>query len=369
VISLTLVGRDSVTTRSDGRISRLTYRLDRSYGWNSAHGPQLPRRPGKLPPGPGGRLFDCRLNSPLGIAAGFLLSSKWVDAYAHLGFDILTYATVRSVARPAHPLPNLRFVENQQHAAVARPASGAIDALALAVSTGMPSAEPDAWRKDVRRARDRLGAGQILIVSVVGTPVPGGDGDTLAADYARCAAWAAQAGADAIEVHLACPHPEPGIGQMLFDDARLSAHVLDRVRAAVDRPVVAKLGAFRSPRLLHDSLTKLAPRVHGLVLVHGIQRRVLTEDGEPAFDGKDRVVARVVGPDAYPACTRQVQEAIAWRKAGDWHRAILAVGGITSVERAQASLREGADAVLVDTAALVDPLFAFRFRGALQTAA
>jgi dihydroorotate dehydrogenase len=64
-----------------------------------------------------------------------------------------------------------------------------------------------------------------------------------------------------------------------------------------------------------------------------------------------------------------VLELLSWRKAGAWPHAILAVGGITTVERARSLLREGADAVLVATAALFDPLFAVRFRQALTAAA
>lgn len=350
--------------------SQFAYRLDRSYAWNYTRGPSLPRRrPGKIPPGPGGRLFDYTLNSSLGIASGILLNSKWVDAYAHLGFDVLSYATVRSVARPAHPLPNYLFVENQDQTAIARSAVAAIEARMLAVSTGLPSMEPDVWRKDVRRAKDRLRRGQILIVSVVGTPVADGDVEALALDYARCATWAALAGADVIELHLVCPAREPEDGRMAYEDLRTALHVVDRVRAAVGRPLVVRLGPFRSPRTLHETLTKLAPWVHGFVLVDGIPRRVLDDDGEPAFTSRDREVARVVGPDTYAASTRHVEEAIAWRKAGEWHRAILAQGGISSIDRARLSLREGADVALVDTAALVDPLFAIRFRGSLRTAA
>jgi uncharacterized protein related to proFAR isomerase len=43
---------------------------------------------------------------------------------------------------------------------------------------------------------------------------------------------------------------------------------------------------------------------------------------------------------------------------------VLAVGGIITVERAHLSLESGANAALVATAALVDPLLAARFRGA-----
>ena len=67
--------------------------------------------------------------------------------------------------------------------------------LTLAVSMGLPSMEPEVWRKDVRRARERIGPGQLLVVSVVGTHAPGGDRDALIEDYARCAAWAQEAGA------------------------------------------------------------------------------------------------------------------------------------------------------------------------------
>lgn len=298
-----------------------------------------------------------------------MLNSKWIEAYAHLGFDILTYATVRSVARPAHSLPNIVFVENHEHAATLCSGSSAARSGTLAISLGLPSMEPEVWRKDIRRAKDRLGPGQMLVASVVGTPVAGGDAEALALDYARCAAWAAEAGADAIEVHLASPGIDPEHGPMLHEDARASAHILARIRAQVGRPIVAKLGSFRSPRALHETMTRLAPWVHGFALVHGVRRRVLDAQGRPVFEGEDREIARLVGADTYAVCSRQVEEALAWRKAGEWQRGILAIGGVTSVERARQSLRDGADAVLVDTAALADPLFAFRFRSTLQDAA
>ena len=168
-----------------------------------------------------------------------MLNSKWIEAYAHLGFDILTYATVRSVARPAHSLPNIVFVENDEHAATLCSGSSAARSGTLAISLGLPSMEPEVWRKDIRRAKDRLGPGQMLVASVVGTPVAGGDAEALALDYARCGAWAAEAGADAIEVHLASPGIDPEHGPMLHEDARASAHILARIRAQVGRPIVA----------------------------------------------------------------------------------------------------------------------------------
>ena len=314
----------------------------------------------RLPTGPGSNLLGYQVNSPIGVAAGPLLNSKWVEGYARLGFDVLTYSTVRSRFQPAHSLPNIRHVETRDQFAVAPRRPHANGSPTIAISTGTPSMDPDIWRRDMRRAKERLGPGQILIASILGTPDPGGDPESLIADYTRCAVWTAEAGADVIEVHLAAPSPFGEPGQMIYESIPLSAQILYRIRTTLSLPIVAKLGVFRTPRLLHETATKLAPWASGFALVPSIPRRVLDEDGNAAFEGREMV--DIVGASTYTVCARQVEEMIAWRKAGAWDHAILAIGGITTVERACDLLNEGATAALVDTAAIFDPLFAVRFR-------
>ncbi len=342
------------------------YRIDRSYAWNYTHAPHVPRIR-RLPLGSGAVLLGYRLNSPLGVAAGPLLNSRWVEAYARLGFDVLTYSTVRSRPQPAYALPNIRRVDNREQAAVAG-RTHANGSTTLAVSLGIPSAEPEVWRKDIHRAKERLNSGQILVVSVLGTPTAGTGPEALIADYARCALWAAEAGADVVEVHLAVPNPFGEPGQLIYEHHALAAQILYRVRTSVGVPIVAKVGLFRTPRQLHDTATKLGPWTHGFTLVHGITRRVLNEGGQAAFEGDGREWADVVGAATFPVSSRQVEEMLAWRKAGEWPHAVLAVGGISTVERAHHLLQEGANAVLVATAALFDPLFAVRFRQAAAAA-
>jgi dihydroorotate dehydrogenase len=329
--------------------------------------PKLPPRPRKLRPDPGARLFDRRVESRIGISAGPLPSSKWIEAYARLGYGLLTYKTVRTSARPAFVQPNLVFCRAGDPALVEPRAPRPVDPATVtwAISLGLPSAEPDAWRADVKRARSRMRPDQLLIVSVAGTPLPGGDEEQLAEDYARCARWAAEAGADVVEIHLSCPNTSGEHPQMVYENPPLAAHVVERVRRALGlRPVIAKLGASRSPRVLHELATRLAPWLDGFVLVNGLQRRVVKPDGTPAFPGAGRELAGVSGAAVYDQCHVQVQELIAWRKAGAWGRTILAVGGITTVERARQTLAAGAEAAMIATAALVDPLFAARFRRA-----
>ena len=342
----------------------IAWRLDRSFAWNAAHPPKLPPRPRRLPAAPPLRLFDHALECPVGIAAGPLPNSKWIEAYARLGYGLLTYKTVRTVERAAFPAPNFAFCRLGDPAVIV-PAPRRLDPAAVtwAASFGLPSAKPDLWRADVKRARGKLGPGQILIVSVAGTPAPGGDGEQLAGDYAQAARWAAEAGADVVEVHLSSPNTAGERPQMVFEDQTLSAHIVFLVRRAVgSRPIVAKLGASRSPRALHDLATALARWVDGFVLVNGLQRRVVKADGTAALPGAGRELAGIVGSEVWDSCRIQVEELCAWRKAGAWSKTILAVGGITTVERARESLAAGANAALVMTAALVDPLLAARFR-------
>ncbi|HET8578699.1 MAG TPA: hypothetical protein VFO18_16505 [Methylomirabilota bacterium] len=342
----------------------IAWRLDRSFAWNAAHVPKLPARPRKLPPGPGVRIFERRVESPLGVAAGPLPNSRWIEAYARLGYGLLTYKTVRTTARPAFVQPNVVFCRLGDPC-VAEPAPRRVDPTLVtwAVSLGLPSPDPSEWRADVMRAKSRIRPSQALIVSVAGTPTPNDGPEALADDFALCARWAADAGADVIEVHLSSPDTTSELPQMLFESPALSALIVERVRRAVGhRPVIAKLGASRSPRLLHELATRLAPWLDGFILVNGLQRKVMKAGGTPAFPGPGRELSGVSGADVYDYCRVQMEELLAWRKAGAWSRAILAVGGISTVERARAALAAGADAVMVASAALVDPLLAVRFR-------
>jgi dihydroorotate dehydrogenase (NAD+) catalytic subunit len=228
---------------------------------------------------------------------------------------------------------------------------------------GLPSPPPEAWRADIKRARAKLGAEQLLIVSVAGTATPGGDGEQLAQDYALCARWAAEAGADVVELHLGAPNSASERATMVYEDKELAGHIVERARrAAGGRPLLAKLGALSGPRALHELATRLAPWLDGFVLVGGLPRRVVTPEGKPAFPGPGRETAEVAGADLYQPCRVQIEELIAWRKAGAWDRRILAVGGLTTTARARVALESGAAAALVATAALADPLFAVRFR-------
>src|SRR5436309_15166635 len=93
------------------------YDIRRTYDWNYDRAPE----PAEVDvPQVHGEWTFCSLPvaSPLGIPAGPLLNGRWLLYYASLGFDVLTYKTVRSVHRDCYALPNLQPVRcGQLHGA------------------------------------------------------------------------------------------------------------------------------------------------------------------------------------------------------------------------------------------------------------
>jgi dihydroorotate dehydrogenase (NAD+) catalytic subunit len=188
------------------------YDIGHSYDWNYERAPQAARV--EVAECPGEWDFcGLRVNSPLGIRipAGPLLNSGWIRYYASLGFDVLTYKTVRSRYRASYEPPNLVPVEAERLEAeggVVREFRGS-EVRAWAISFGMPSRDPAVWREDVERARRGMGVGQVLVVlvvSVVASPEAGWGMEEVAHDFARCAEWARDAGAQAVEANLSCPN-------------------------------------------------------------------------------------------------------------------------------------------------------------------
>jgi hypothetical protein len=49
--------------------------------------------------------------TPIGVPAGPLLNARWIEVAAKLGFDVLTYKTIRSVEFSGHPVPNMIYVD------------------------------------------------------------------------------------------------------------------------------------------------------------------------------------------------------------------------------------------------------------------
>lgn len=343
------------------------YDITRTYDWNYDHAPiQPPER--DVPPYPGTWHF-CGLpvNSPLGIPAGPLLNSRWILYYAALGFDVLTYKTVRSSYRASFDLPNLVPVE----AAPLAGEGGIVRQVAFreydswAISFGMPSKDPAVWREDVTLARRGLAAGQVLVVSVVASPQPGWTLDDLARDFAQCARWAADAGAQVVEPNLSCPNVCTAEAD-LYLSADASRTIAQAVRAAVpELPLVLKAGLFENTDQMRALVEAVRPYVNGISATNSITAKVesATEPGRLLFGGLRRGIG---GAGITARCLEETRRLAGLCRTAGVH--LISAGGVHSARDVEDRLQAGAHHVQIATAAMLDPGLALKLRVAAQQA-
>ncbi len=341
------------------------YDVSRDYRWNYDHAPEPADV--EVPPMPGEWTFLGRpVASPLGMPAGPLLNGRWILYYASLGFDVLTYKTVRSSARECYALPNLLPVQtgplrgDESELAAADQMQGS-----WAVSFGMPSTEPDTWRRDIEQTRKKLRDDQMLSVSVVGTAQPGWTIDELADDYALCARWAVESGADCIETNFSCPNVCSRDGQ-LYQEPEPAGIVAKRVREAIGSvPYALKVGHFTELEAVARLLEAVSDFVDGAAMTNSVAAMVREPSGELMFEGQRRGICGDATREASIAQTALFAELIASRGLS---LKLIGVGGASTAEHVRAYLDAGAESVHIATAAMVDPLVALRIREGFQSA-
>ncbi len=341
----------------------LAYDLGATYIENFDRGPTLGEAPA-LPTSESVEFLGQTVNSRLGIAAGLLLNAKWIEGYAAQGWDLLTYKTVRSIARECYPPPNWAFVDadaGDGPVYATDEVPGDPTAISSAVCFGMPSMAPDFWRADIARAKAAIGAGQMLIVSVVASPDPDWAAEQVAADYAQCAAWAAEAGADVVEANFSCPNVCSAEGQV-YRDAKLSGAISREIRAAIgDVPLLLKIGVVPEPEFQRGFLHAVAGHATGITLVNGISRPVLHRDGTPVF-GENFVKAGVLGRIIHEPCVQSVREARTVIDAEKLPLTLAAVGGVSTAADYTDFIAAGADAVLCGSSPMYLPGLAAEIR-------
>ncbi len=343
-----------------------SYDISAPYFENFAQGPRLGPLP-QLPSTDPVEFLGQKINSRLGIAAGLLLNSKWIEGYAARGWDLLTYKTVRSSARECYPPPNWAFVNADEgmgpvYAMADLPE--APNTVSSAVCFGMPSMSPEYWREDISRAKEAMSVGQMLIVSVVASPDTGWSPEQVADDYAQCAAWAVEAGADVIEANYSCPNVCSSEGQV-YCDARLSETVTQAIRGAIGNiSLLLKIGVFPNVENQRAFLHAVASSASGITLVNGISRPVLHSDGRPVF-GEQYVKAGVLGRIIHEPCVKAVRDARAVIESENLSLSLAAVGGVSSLADYNEFIEAGAEAVLCGSSPMYLPDLAIEIKSNL----
>lgn len=218
---------------------------------------------------------------------------------------------------------------------------------------------PDVWRADIEDARRHLAPDKVLSVSVVGTVQEGWNIDDLANDYARCARWAVESGADCVETNFSCPNVATCDGQ-LYQQPHDASTVAACVRQAIGKtPYIVKVGHLTSPSDMDSLLMALAPHADAVAMTNSVAATIVDGQGRRLFDGQKRGIC---GAATFEPSLTQVKlgaEVIARRGL---KIEMIGVGGASTAEHVEQYLAAGASSVHIATAAMTSPTVALEIR-------
>jgi len=195
---------------------------------------------------------------------------------------------------------------------------------------GLPNPGIKEFVKEISEAKTALNVP--LIVSVYGF---------LAEEYATVSKKAADAGADAIELNVSCPHVKE-TGSEIGQNPKILAEVVGKVKAVLDKPVFVKL----SPNVTDIAeIAEVAVKAGTDALTAINTVRAMAIDAETAMPILSNRLGGLSGPAIKPIALKCVYEIYEHVKVP-----IVGCGGIGNWRDAVEFLLAGASAVQIGTA-------------------
>ena len=262
-----------------------------------------------------------KLRNPTALASGIL------------GYTVETLQLIAQNGAGAVVTKSIGAEPNAGYAnpTVVQADSGLINAM------GLPNPGIGDYSEEIRYAKTVL---QVpLIVSVFGY---------AAEDYAEVAKKAIEAGADAVELNVSCPHVRL-TGSEIGQNPKLLDEVISKVKTEAKKPVIVKL----SPNVTNIvDLAKVAVKAGADILTAVNTVRAMAIDTETQMPVLSNIRGGLSGPAIKPIalrCVYDIFEALP-------ETPIFGCGGITNWRDAVEFLLAGASAVQVGTAlATKDP--------------
>ncbi len=255
-----------------------------------------------------------QLKNPTALAAGILgYTTASLQSIAEAGAAAVITKSIGLTPRIGYPNPT-----------VVQTKCGLINAM------GLPNPGINAYAQEIHHAKTVLTVP--LIVSIYGFS---------AEEYAKTAQKATEAGADAIELNVSCPHVKE-TGSEIGQNPKTLATIIKKVKATVHTPVIVKL----SPNV--TNITKLAETAtkagaDAITAINTIRAMAINiETAQPILNNKQGGLS---GPALKPIALRCVYDLYEAIKTP-----IIGCGGITDWRDAVEFLLAGASAIQIGTA-------------------
>ena len=301
-----------------------------------------------------------KIASPIGVSACAATTSAGIFLASRLGCDVLTYKTIRCYEWPAHPQPNIAYIDRSSpltyddigKTIIASNIAEIPRALAIANSFGNQSRDPEWTKRDIQKAKQSLLEGQVLIVSIFGNTLD---------EWIKTAQLAVESGADIIEANFSCPnlntHNEPVYTQP--DDIFFITQTLVQ-SLPTHIPLILKCGVFTDKNLMQQALiaaTKAGAR--GICGINSVPMKVINADGTPTFG--NRIFAGVSGIPIQQLALDFIKNASTIIQKENLDLTLLGVGGITMPSHFSKFFAAGATIALSATGMMYNPYLAAQY--------
>jgi dihydroorotate dehydrogenase (NAD+) catalytic subunit len=270
-------------------------------------------------------------NNPLSInLAGLQLQNPTMLASGVLGYTAESFERVVKAGAGAVVTKSVGSKPRMGYAnpTVVQAEAGIINAM------GLPNPGIDVFVSEIKETKLTLHAP--LIVSVFGYS---------AEDYATVAKKAVDAGADAVELNVSCPHVKQ-TGSEIGQNPKLLAEVIQQVKAAINKPLIAKL----SPNVADITVlaqTAIEAGADALTAVNTL--KAIAIDAETQLPILNNIKGGLSGAAIKPVALRAVYDI-----ADSYEVPIIGCGGVTNWRDAVEFFLAGASAVQIGTAVADD---------------
>ncbi len=264
------------------------------------------------------RVAGLKLRNPTVLASGILgYTAESLQRVVEGGAGAVVTKSVGVAPRMGYANPT-----------VVQASGGLINAM------GLPNPGIEEYAEEIIHAKTVVQAP--LIVSVFGYS---------ADEYELVAQKAVEAGADAVELNVSCPHVKL-TGSEIGQNPALLKKVVSKVKASVHKPVIVKL----SPDVTDIAETANAAVKAGADALTAINTvKALAIDAETALPLLNNVRGGLSGPAIKPIALRCVYDLYEQVK-----KPIVGCGGITTWQDAVEFLLAGASAVQIGTAVALE---------------
>jgi dihydroorotate dehydrogenase len=343
------------------------YNISQSFEENIENGPYWDNSLPKINPPKKKYLFmGHKVNTLFGVSASPLThGSKAVSLMSKLGYDIITYRSVRSRFWKGQTYPHWRYVnipKQLKYEDLANPVLGNEQPftgqdISTANSFGIQSSKPSDWQKEFEIAQKSILPGQLLILSIMFTPEENGN---IIEDIKLVAGFAKETSAKVFEINLA--HPNSGMKSLVYEDVQTSVSLCKSVRNIIkDRPLIAKVGYYKDKNILQAFLKQSQGIVQGISSTNTYAMPVVNKEGSEVFPG--RLKAGVSGSAIRSLSLEQAKTILYFKQKhhlSDMN--VIGIGGVMKAEHIDEYLNIGVDAVQSAVGVWNDPYLAQKYK-------